>query len=57
MSQEKLSFEASIDRSYLSELENNHRSPTVDMLFRVCDALGIAASELLERVERSRRKR
>ncbi|HUY90839.1 MAG TPA: helix-turn-helix transcriptional regulator [Pirellulales bacterium] len=57
MSQEKLSFEAGIDRSYLSELENNHRSPTVEMLFRICDALGIAASDIISRVEKQQRKR
>lgn len=57
MSQEKLSFEAGIDRSYLSELENNHRSPTVEMLVRICDKLGVHASELLARVERQQRKK
>ena len=57
MSQEKLAFGASVDRSYLSELENNHYSPTVEMLFRLCDALGISASELIARVERNRGKK
>ena len=57
MSQEKLSFEAGVDRSYLSELENNHRSPTVEMLLRLCDAMDVRASELLARVERQRRKK
>ena len=56
LSQEKVSLESGVDRSYLSELENNRWSPTVDMLFRICDALKIAASEVLARVERERRK-
>lgn len=56
MSQEKVALSAGIDRSYLSELENNRRSPTVEMLFRICDALGVAASEVIGRVERERRK-
>jgi transcriptional regulator with XRE-family HTH domain len=55
MTQEDLSFAAEIDRTYVSQLERNLKSPTVDTLFRICDALGIAASELLARVERSRK--
>ncbi|MBW3597630.1 MAG: helix-turn-helix domain-containing protein [Planctomycetes bacterium] len=54
LSQEQLSFEAEVDRTYISELENNKKSPTLDVLFRLCDAMGIRASELIARVERSR---
>ena len=53
--QEELSFAAKIDRTYISQLENNKKSPTVDVLFRLCDALGIAASVLIARVESSRK--
>lgn len=56
MSQERLALEAEIDRTYLSELENNHKSPTLDMLFRLCDAMKMNASELIARVEQQRRK-
>ncbi len=56
LSQERLALDAAVDRSYLSELDNNHKSPTLDMLFRLCDAMGIAASELIKRVERGRKK-
>ncbi len=49
--QEKLSFEAHVDRTYISELENNHKSPTLDVLFRICDALHVPASEIIARVE------
>ena len=52
LTQEKLSFEAKLDRTYISHLENNHKSPTLDVLFRICDALGIPASELIARVEK-----
>lgn len=55
LSQEKLAFEAEIDRSYVSLLENDRKSPTLDVLFRIADAIGIQASELIGRVERSRR--
>jgi transcriptional regulator with XRE-family HTH domain len=55
MTQEQLSFAAGVDRSYISLLENDHKSPTVDVLFRLCDALGVAASDLLARVEATRK--
>jgi transcriptional regulator with XRE-family HTH domain len=54
MTQEELSFAAKIDRTYVSQLERDLKSPTVDVLFRICDALGIAASELIAQVEKSR---
>jgi transcriptional regulator with XRE-family HTH domain len=59
ISQEELGFEAKVDRTYISQLENGHKSPTVDVLFRICPVLGLAASELIAQVERdlqSRRK-
>jgi transcriptional regulator with XRE-family HTH domain len=55
LTQEQLSFAAKIDRTYISQLENNKKSPTVDVLFRICDALGVSASDLLAHVEASRR--
>ena len=59
LTQEQLSFAARIDRSYISQLENDRKSPTVDLLFRICNALGISASGLLAHVEarESRRRR
>ncbi|WP_417398236.1 helix-turn-helix domain-containing protein [Gimesia chilikensis] len=48
------SFEAGVDRTYISQLERNKKSPTADVLFRLCDAMGIKASELIVRVEISR---
>lgn len=54
MTQEQLSFDAEVDRTYISQLENDKKSPTLDVLFRICDALGLKASELIGRVEQSR---
>ena len=54
MTQEQLSFAAEIDRSYISLLEHNKKSPTVDLLLRMCDAMGVTASSLLSRVEADR---
>lgn len=53
LSQEQLGFEARLDRTYISQLENNKKSPTVAALFRLCKALGIKPSEFVARVERS----
>ena len=53
MTQEQLSYAAEIDRTYVRMLENNKKSPTVEVLFRICKALGVSASEVIARVERS----
>jgi transcriptional regulator with XRE-family HTH domain len=55
LTQEELSFAAEIDRTYVSQLERNLKSPTVDVLFRICDAMDISASEFIARVEKKRR--
>ena len=52
ISQEELGFEANVDRTYVSQLENGHKSPTVDVLFRICPILGMTVSELIAQVER-----
>jgi transcriptional regulator with XRE-family HTH domain len=54
MTQEQLAFKAGVDRSYISLLENDRKSPTLDMLFRICDALGTTVSRLIARVEKRR---
>lgn len=51
LTQEKLAEKAGLDRTYISLLERDKQSPSVEMLFRVCSALGIRASTLLARVE------
>ena len=54
ITQEELSFRAKRHRTYINQLENDKKSPTIDSLFSICDALGIATSELIARVEKSR---
>ena len=54
LTQEQLAFAADLDRSYISLLEHDQKSPTVDTLVRLCAALGVRASVLLARVERGR---
>ena len=55
LTQEELSFAAKVDRTYISQLENDKKSPTLDVLFRLCDALGVSAAELISRVEKNRK--
>ena len=57
LSQEEVAHRAGIDRSYLSQLENDRKSPTLDLLLRVCAALGVKAATLVGRVERARPKK
>ena len=54
MTQEQLAFAAGVDRTYISMLENDKKSPTLDLLWRLCDALEVSASKLIARVEKSR---
>lgn len=54
MTQEKLAFEAGISRNYVSLLELNQKSPTVDVWLRICDALDVSAAAMIKRVQRKR---
>jgi transcriptional regulator with XRE-family HTH domain len=57
LTQEELSFRAGLHRVHISELERDKKSPTVDTLLRICDALGIRASRLIARVEKKRARK
>jgi len=45
ISQEKLASEAGIDRSYLASLERQSKNPTIDLLERIAETLGVQLSE------------
>lgn len=51
LSQEQLALEAGLHRTYISLLERGKRSPTIDVLLRICKVLGTSASELIGRIE------
>lgn len=57
LTQEKLAFEAGVDRTYISQLENDKKSPTLEVLFRICTALSIKPSIFIARVEAAIGKR
>ena len=49
MSQEELSLESGLKRSYVSDLERGTRNPSVRALGRLAEALKIQPYQLLER--------
>ncbi len=55
LTQEELAFKADISRNYVSLLELNQKSPTVEVLLRICAAMGESAGKLISRVERSQK--
>ena len=57
LTQERLSFLAGLSRPYISELERNLKSPTVETLFRICDALNVAAADIIRRVDAARKRK
>jgi transcriptional regulator with XRE-family HTH domain len=53
LTQEKLAFKAGVSRQYVSLLELNEKSPTVDMLIRLCKALEVSAGKIISRIEKT----
>jgi transcriptional regulator with XRE-family HTH domain len=49
--QDGLAGEAGLDRTYISLLELGQRSPTLDTMFALCDALNISLVELATAIE------
>ncbi len=45
LSQEKLAFDAGIDRAYVGGLERKAENPTVDLLDRLAEKLEVALAE------------
>lgn len=52
LTQEELAFQAGLHRTYISLLERDKKSPTLDVLLRITRALGVSAAEIVARVER-----
>ncbi|MEH6519219.1 MAG: helix-turn-helix transcriptional regulator [Halioglobus sp.] len=50
LSQEALAHEAEIDRTYISQLERALVNPSLAVLVRIADVLGVNVTELLEPV-------
>jgi len=48
MSQGDLATALSVDRAYISNIENGRMNPTLSTLEKIAGALGISSSELLK---------
>ena len=46
MAQEQLAYDAGIDRSYVGGLERQSENPTIDLLERLAETLGVPLAEL-----------
>ena len=53
LSQETLAFESELHRTYVSQLERGIKSPSLKTISRLAKALGVTASDLVRRAERS----
>ena len=51
-SQTDLALRADVDRNYISLIELGRNSPSIRMVYRLCDALNTSPADLLKDVER-----
>ena len=51
-SQTDLALRAAVDRNYVSMIELGKSSPSLGMIYRLCDALDIRPSDILKDVEK-----
>jgi transcriptional regulator with XRE-family HTH domain len=57
ISQEKLGFDAGIHRTYVSLIERGVKNPTLGVLFRLCQVLGVSPATFVRNVERRMQKK
>ncbi len=51
-----VSEKAGISEGFLSQIENNVNSPSVDTLLNICSAIGVNAGEIISRVEKQEKR-
>ncbi len=51
LTQEKLAFEAEVQRNYVSLIERGVHQPTINVIFKLAAALGCKPSDLITEVE------
>lgn len=51
-SQTDLALRSDVDRNYISLIELGRNSPSVRLMFKLCDALDISPSDFIKEVER-----
>lgn len=50
VSQEKLAFDAGLDRTYVQSIESGKRNISIDVFFRLCKALDVNAHDVLRKI-------
>ncbi|TET34943.1 MAG: XRE family transcriptional regulator [Planctomycetota bacterium] len=55
LTQEKLAHKAGVHRTYISLLERDVKSPTLDVFLRICAALRVSPSRIIARLEKKKR--
>ncbi|MDE2853880.1 MAG: helix-turn-helix transcriptional regulator [Chloroflexota bacterium] len=51
LSQEALSFKAGLHRNYISDIERGLKSPSLRVIVKLADALGLAVSTMMRMAE------
>jgi transcriptional regulator with XRE-family HTH domain len=51
LTQTQLAEKADVHRTYVSMLERNEKSPTLDVFFRLCKALKVSPSKMMAHIE------
>lgn len=54
VTQESLAELAEVDRTYIYRIETGKRTPSIDIIFRIADALKVTPGHLLDKVNRLR---
>lgn len=57
LTQQALADKAGLHYTYVCHLEHDRYSPTLNAIFRLCDALRVVPARLIGRVDRKRRKK
>lgn len=51
ITQDALSIESGLDRSFLSKLENGHKQPTLYTMVRIAEVLQVSVTQLAQEFE------
>lgn len=52
LTQEDLAFESGVDRTFIARIESGRRQPTITTVFRLAQALGVPAAEVVAEAAR-----
>ena len=56
LSQEQFAYEAKVHRTYMTGIEQGRHNPSLDVMERIAEALGVDLSVLLGEAERERKR-